>query len=53
MKNMIETARVTCGLSKGLCRLKAMWQWNEEVAETVREMKKKYGNWKRKNLTEV
>jgi len=39
MKNiMMETAQVTCGLSKG------PWWWNEEVAEAVREKKKKYGN---------
>ena len=44
MKNiMMETAQVTCGLSKGRCSHKGMW-WNEEVAETVRENKKRYGN---------
>ena len=29
-----------------------IWRWNEEVAEKVREKKKKYGNWimdKKKN----
>jgi len=26
------------------------WWLNEEVAEAVREKKKKYGNWKKKNL---
>jgi len=45
MKNvMIETAQVTCGLSKGDCRHKERWWWNEEVAEAVREKKIKYGN---------
>jgi len=42
MKNiMIDTAYVTCGLSKGPCRHKEAWWWNEEVAEAVRENKKK------------
>jgi len=41
MKNiMMETTQVTCGLSKGLCRHKETWWWNEEVAEAVREKKK-------------
>jgi len=45
MKNIIkETAKDTCRLSKGLCRQKETWWWNEEVAEAVRENKKKYGN---------
>jgi len=38
---MMETAQVTCGLSKGSCRHKETWWWNEEVAEAVREKKKK------------
>jgi len=42
MKNiMMETAQVACGLSKGPCRHKETWWWNEEVAEAVREKKKK------------
>ena len=50
MKNIImNTAHVTSGLSKGPCRHKATWWWNEEVAEAVREKKNKYGNWKKKN----
>jgi len=49
---MMETAQVTCELSKGPCRHKEMW-WNEEVAEAVREKKIKYGNWKRENSTEA
>jgi len=45
MKNiMMETAQVTCGLSKGPHRHKETWWWNEEVAEAVRKKKKKYGN---------
>jgi len=49
MKNtMMETAQVTCRLSKGLCRHNETWWWNEEVAEAVREKKKKYGNLKKK-----
>jgi len=40
MKNiMMDTAKVTCGLSKGPCRHKETWWWNEEVAEAVREEK--------------
>jgi len=36
-----------CGMSKGLCRHKETWCWNEEVAEAVREKKIKYRKWKR------
>jgi len=47
MKNiMMETAQVMW-LSKGSCRHKERCWWNEEVAEAVREKKKKYGNWKK------
>jgi len=43
MKNiMMETAQFTCGLSKGPCRHKETWWWNEEVAQAVGEKKKKY-----------
>jgi len=42
----METAQVTCELSKVPCRHKETQWWNEEVAEAVREKKKKYGNWK-------
>jgi len=31
----------TCGMSKDACRHKETWWWNEEVAEAVREKKKK------------
>jgi len=44
---MMDTAQVTCGSSKGPCRDKETRWWNEEVAEAVREKKKKYGNWKK------
>jgi len=45
MKNiMMETAQVTCGLSKGPCSHKETWWWNEEVTEAVREKKQKYAN---------
>jgi len=48
MKNiMMDTAQITCGLSNGPCRHKETWWWNE-VAEAIREKKKKYGNWKKK-----
>jgi len=43
---MMDTAQVTCRLSKGPCMHKETWWWNEEVAEAVREKKKKYRNWK-------
>jgi len=45
MKNiMMDTAEVTNGLSKGPCRHKETWRWNEEK-------KKKNGNWKKEKLT--
>jgi len=48
MKNItMETAQVTCGLSRGPCSLKEAWWLNQEVAEAVSEKKKKYGNWKK------
>ena len=51
MKNILmETAQVTCELSKGPCRYKETWWWNEEVAEAVREKKKKYENWEKRTL---
>jgi len=53
MKNiMMDAAQVTCGLSKGPRRHKETWWWNEEVAEAVREKKKKYGNWKKEGVQE-
>jgi len=45
MKNiMMETSHVTYGLSECLCSHKETWWWKEQVAEAVREKKKKYGN---------
>ena len=41
-KIMMETAQHICGMSKGPCRYKETWWWNEEVAEAVREKKIKY-----------
>jgi len=52
-KIMIETAQHICGMSKGPCRHKETWCWNEEVAEAVREKKRKYRKWKRENSTGV
>jgi len=46
---MMDTAQVTCGLSKGPCRHKETWWWNEEVAEAVREKRKSMEIGKRKN----
>jgi len=43
----METAQITCVLSKGPCSHKETWWWNEEVAEAVKEKKKKYTNWKK------
>jgi len=36
---MMETAQHICGMSKGPCRHRATWWWNQEVAEAVREKK--------------
>jgi len=52
-KIMMETAQHICGMSKGPCRHKETWWWNEEVAEAVREKKIKYRKWKRENLKEA
>jgi len=54
MKNiMIDSPQVTCVLSKGPHGHKETLWWNEEVAEAVREKKKKYGNWKKEKSTEA
>ena len=52
-KIMMETAQHICGMSKGPCRHKETWWWNEEVAEAVREMKIRYRKWKRENSKEA
>jgi len=36
---MMEIAQDICGMTKGPCRHKETWWWNEDVAEAVREMK--------------
>jgi len=40
-------------MTKGPRRHKETWQWNEEVAEAVREKKIKYGKWKKENTKEA
>jgi len=50
---MMETTQVTCGLSENPCGHKETWQWNEEVAEALKEKKKVYGNWKKEKSTET
>jgi len=50
---MMETAQNICGMTKGPCRHKETWWWNEEVAEAVREKKIKYGKWKKENTKEA
>ena len=39
---MMETAQDICGMTKGPCRHKKTWWWNEDVAEAVREKKIMY-----------
>jgi len=50
----MDTAQVTCGLTKSPCRHKETWWWNVEVAEPVSEpvseKKKKYENWKKRKI---
>jgi len=54
MKNiMMETAQVTCGLSKGPCRHEETWWLNEEVVEAVREKKKSMETGKKEKSTEA
>jgi len=50
---MMETAQDICGMTKGPCRHKETWLWNEEVAEAVRDKKIKYRKWKKKNTEEA
>ena len=40
----METAQYICGLSKGSCRRKEAWWWND-VAEALRAKKIKYRKW--------
>ena len=41
------------GMTKGPCRHKEKWWWNEEVSEAVREKKTKYRKWKKENTKEA
>ena len=50
---MMETAEDTCGMTKGPCRHKETWWWNEDVAVAVREKKIMYGKWKKENTKEA
>jgi len=50
---MMETAQDICGMTKGPCRHKETWWWNEDVAEAVREKKIKYRKWKKENTKEA
>jgi len=36
---MMESAQDICGMTKGPCRHKGTWWWNEQVAEAVGEKK--------------
>ena len=54
MKGIImETAQDICGMTKGPCRHKETWWWNEYVAEAVREKKIMYGKREKENTKEV
>ena len=60
VRNLMRQSRrnLTCintvtVLREDPCRHKETWWWNEEVAEAVREKKKKYGNWKKEKSTEA
>ena len=48
----MESAEDICGMTKGPCRHKETWWWNEEVAEAVKEKKIMYGKWKKENTKE-
>ena len=50
---MMETAQDICGMTKGPCRHKETWWWNEDVTEAVREKKIMYGKWKKENTKEA
>jgi len=47
---MMQSAQDICGMTR---KHKETWWWNEEVAETVREKKTKYGKWKKENTNEA
>ena len=50
---MMETAQDIYGMTKGPCRHKEKWWWNEDIAEAVREKKVMYGKWKKENTKET
>ena len=50
---MMETAQDISGMTKGSCRHKETWWWNEDVAEAVRENKIIYGKWKKENQSVI
>ena len=49
----MESVQDICGMTKGPCRHKETWWWNEEVAEAVREKQIKYEKWKKENTNEA
>jgi len=49
-KIMMETAQHIWGMSKGPCRHKEAWWWNEEVAEAVSENKIKVQKMEQRKL---
>jgi len=51
----MESAQDICEMTKGPCRHKETWWWNEDVAEAVREREKKikYGKWKKENTKQT
>jgi len=53
VKNIMDRSHVDgqkVHAGKSPCRHMETWWWNEEVAEAVRENKKKYGNWKKRKI---
>ena len=50
---IMETAQDICGMTKGPCRHKETWWWNEDVAEAVREKKIMYGKREKENTKEA
>jgi len=50
---MLETAQDIREMTKGPCKHKETWWWNEDVAEAVRKKKIMYGKWKKENTEEA
>jgi len=48
---MRETVETICIKSKGPCRHKETWWWNNEVAEAVKVNKALYRNWQKSQKT--